>query len=164
MYLITSFLYFISSSLDDELSALDFWYFCRRGDSTFTYCPLLYSFSLAARNLISLRYVIFEKFGESSTRRITTYVKCHLKLPPLLSPSLGSGSVTIPKIRPPFYLSSGLIPETPDLIAGLNNFTVVRQPIQQRSRHLLITKLRRPFSKGQIAYSDESEHLMLSST
>ena len=44
MYLITSFLYFISSALDDELSALDFWYFCRRGDSTFTNCPLLYSF------------------------------------------------------------------------------------------------------------------------
>ena len=93
-----------------------------------------------------------------------TIVYNSLKLPPLLSPSLGSGSVTIPKIRPPFYLSSGLIPETPDLIAGLNNFAVVRQPIQQRSRHLLITKLRRPFSKGQIAYSDESEHLMLSST
>ena len=44
MYLITSFLYFISSSLDDELSALDIWYFCRRGDSTFTNYPLLYSF------------------------------------------------------------------------------------------------------------------------
>ena len=37
-------------------------------------------FSLAARNLISLRYMIFEKFGEGSTRKITTYVKCHLKL------------------------------------------------------------------------------------
>ena len=44
MNLITSFLYFISSSLDDELSALDFWYFFRKGDSTFTNCPLLYSF------------------------------------------------------------------------------------------------------------------------
>ena len=44
MYLINSFLYFISSALDDELSALDFWYFYRRGDSTFTYCPLLYEF------------------------------------------------------------------------------------------------------------------------
>ena len=91
--------------------------------------------------------MIFEKFGESSTRKITTYVKCHLNLPPLLSPSRGSGSVTIPKIRLPFYLSSGLIPETPDLIVGLNNFAVMRQPVQQRSRHLLITKLRRPFPK-----------------
>ena len=104
--------------------------------------------------------MIFEKFGESATRKITTYVKCHLKLSPFLSPSRSSGSETIPKIRPPFYLSSGSIPETPDLIAGLNNFAVVRQPIQQRSRHLLITKLRRPLSKGQIACSDESERFM----
>ena len=74
-------------------------------------------FSLAARNLIYLRYMIFEEFGESSTRKITTYVKCHLKLPPLLSPSQDSRSVTIPKICPPFYLSSGSIPETPNLIA-----------------------------------------------
>ena len=52
----------------------------------------------------------------------------------------------------------------PDIIAGFNNFAVMRQPIQQCSRYLLITKLRRPFPKGQIAYSDESEHFMLSST
>ena len=43
-------------------------------------------FSLAARNLISLRYMIFEKFGESSTRKITTYVKCHLNLRPFIEP------------------------------------------------------------------------------
>ena len=43
-------------------------------------------FSLAARNLISLRYMIFEKIGESSTRKITTYVKCQLKLPPFAEP------------------------------------------------------------------------------
>ena len=104
--------------------------------------------------------MIFEKFGESSTRQNYTYVKCHFKLPPLLSLSRGSGSVTIPKIRPPFYLSSGSIPETPDLIAGLNYFAVMRQPIQQRNRHLLIIKLRRPLSKGQIACSDESERFM----
>ena len=102
--------------------------------------------------------MIFEKFGESATRKITTYVKCHLKLPPLLSLSWGSGSVTIPNIRPPFYLSPGSIPETPDLIADLNNLVMMRQPIQQRSRHLLIIKLRRLFPKGQIAYSDLSEH------
>ena len=46
--------------------------------------------------------------------------------PPLLSPSRGSGSVKIPKIHPPFYLSSGSIPEAPALIAGLNNFAVMR--------------------------------------
>ena len=47
-----------------------------------------------------------------------------------------------------------------DLIVGLNNFAVMRQPIQQRSRHLLIIKLRRLFPKGQIAYSDVSERFM----
>ena len=104
--------------------------------------------------------MIFEKFGESSTRKITTYVKCHLNCAPFLSPSRGSGSVRIPKIHPPFYLSSGSIPETPDFIAGLNNFAVMRQPIQQRSRHLLIIELRRLLSKGQIACSDESERFM----
>ena len=43
-------------------------------------------FSLAAWNLISLRYMIFEKFGESPTRIITTYFKCYLKLPPFTEP------------------------------------------------------------------------------
>ena len=70
--------------------------------------------------------------------------------PPLLSPSRGSGSVKIPKKHPPYYLSSASIPEAPALIAGLNNFAVMRQPIQQRSGHLLVTKHRRPFPKGQI--------------
>ena len=59
--------------------------------------------------------------------------------PPLLSPSRGSGSVKIPKKHPSYYLSSASIPEAPALIAGLNNFAVVRQPIQQRSGHLLVT-------------------------
>ena len=72
MYLITSFLYFISSSLDDELSALDFWYFCRRGDSTFTIARCCTVFFLAARKLIPLQCMIFEKFGERPTRKITT--------------------------------------------------------------------------------------------
>ena len=116
-------------------------------------------FSLAARDLISLRYMIFEESGESSMRKITSYVKCHLKLPPLLSPSRGTGSVTIPKIRPPFYLSSDSIPKTSHLIVDLKNFAVMCQPIQQRSRHLLFAKLRRLFPNGQIAYSDESKHL-----
>ena len=97
---------------------------------------------------------------KAQREKITTYVKCHLNCAPFLSPSRGSGSVRIPKIHPPFYLSSGSIPETPDFIAGLNNFAVMRQPIQQRSRHLLITKLRRPLSKGQITYSDVSERFM----
>ena len=46
--------------------------------------------------------------------------------PPSLSLSRGSGSVKIPKIHPPFYVSSGSIPEAPALIAGLNNFAVMR--------------------------------------
>ena len=46
--------------------------------------------------------------------------------PPLRSPSRGSGSVKIPKIHPPFHLSSGSIPEAPALVAGLNNFAVMR--------------------------------------
>ena len=95
--------------------------------------------------------MIFEKFGERSTRKIYNTCQLSFKMPPLLSPSRSSGSVTIPKFRPPFRLSSRLIPETADLIAGLNNFAVMRQPIQQRSRHLLIIKLRRLFPNGQIA-------------
>ena len=67
--------------------------------------------------------------------------------PPLLGPTLGSGQAKIPKFQPPFSVPSGAIPEAPALVAGLNNFAVMRQPIQQRRGHLLISKHRRPFPK-----------------
>ena len=50
---------------------------------------------------------------------LTTGVKCHLKLTPYCH-------LKIPKIHPPFHLSSGSIPEAPALIAGLKNFAVMR--------------------------------------
>ena len=91
------------------------------------------------------------KYGNTCQMSFKTDPLLSLKNdPPLRSPSRGSGSVKIPKIHHSFYVSSGSIPEAPALIAGLNNFAVMRQPIQQRSGHLLVTKHRRPFPKGQI--------------
>ena len=61
-------------------------------------------FLLAAWNLISFRYMIFDKFGESSTRKITTYVKCHLKLRPFTEPEprlgLSNNSQNSPSFLP----------------------------------------------------------------
>ena len=59
-------------------------------------------FSLATRNLKSLRYMIFEKFGESSTRKITTYVKCDLKLRPFSDPEPRVGLSNNSQITPSF--------------------------------------------------------------
>src|ERR1035437_6213082 len=42
------------------------------------------------------------------------------------------------------------MPEAERLIARLHDMAVMRQPIQQRRRHLGIAKYARPFSKGQV--------------
>jgi hypothetical protein len=40
------------------------------------------------------------------------------------------------------------------LVSGLDDFAVMPEPIEQRSRHLGITEDARPFGKGQVCGDD----------
>ena len=45
--------------------------------------------------------------------------------------------------------------EAPTVIAGLDDVAVVGQAIEQRSRHLGITKDARPFTEGEVCGDDD---------
>jgi len=45
--------------------------------------------------------------------------------------------------------------EAPAFVSGLDDFAVMREPIEQRSRHLGVAEDARPFTEGQIGGEDD---------
>ena len=58
----------------------------------------------------------------------------------------GSGSGCF---APGLSLRTGM-PEAPTLVAGLHDVAVVREPVEQRGRHLFIDKHTRPLREAQV--------------
>src|ERR1700704_4176008 len=56
--------------------------------------------------------------------------------------------------------TSTAVLEAPALVAGLDDVAVVREPIQQRGRHLGIDEDARPFTEGQVGCDDDGGALI----
>jgi hypothetical protein len=50
--------------------------------------------------------------------------------------------------------------ETPAIVSGLDDVAVVGEPVEQRGRHLGITKDRRPFAEGEVCGDDDGGSLV----
>jgi hypothetical protein len=50
--------------------------------------------------------------------------------------------------------------EAPALIAGFDDFAVMRQSIKQRGRHLRIAQYARPLGEGQVGRDDDGGALV----
>jgi hypothetical protein len=57
--------------------------------------------------------------------------------------------------KPGRYGGSGTIFEAPAGVAGLDDFAVMGQPIEQRGRHLGVAEDARPLGEGQISGEDD---------
>ena len=55
---------------------------------------------------------------------------------------------------------SSAVLEAPALVAGLDNVAVVREPVQQRRRHLCVDEDARPFAEGQVGRDDDGGALI----
>ena len=80
-------------------------------------------------------------------------------------PTCGTRQVPPSGNRPWSRWASGRLPsgaglQRPAHVAGLQDITVVRQPIQQRRRHLRVTKHARPLRKGQVRGHDHGRALI----
>jgi hypothetical protein len=56
--------------------------------------------------------------------------------------------------------TSTAVLEAPALVAGLDDVAVVREPVQQRRRHLGIDEHARPFAEGQVGRDDDGRALV----
>jgi hypothetical protein len=57
--------------------------------------------------------------------------------------------------KPRWYRGSGAVLEAPALVAGLDDFAVINQPVEERRRHLGIAEDALPFGEGQVGGDDD---------
>ena len=57
-------------------------------------------------------------------------------------------------------LASGAVLEAPALVAGLDDFAMVGEPVEQRGRHLGVAEHDGPYSQGKIGGDDDGSALV----